>query len=106
MSSSDEIDLDPKVPGAAAVGGPSAANPVGATHGVEAPASTQASAEIAEALASGRIDALAAQELLIDQVLAEQLPADLPPAQLERLRAELAALLSEDPNLASLLSPV
>jgi hypothetical protein len=102
MSSSDEIDLDPKLSGAVAAPALDAAQAV-ASVGEVAPTEAPQSIDVAEALSSGRIDALAAQQLLIDQVIAEQLPPDLPPAQLERLRVEIASLLADDPTLHGLL---
>lgn len=104
MSSSDEIDLDPKLSGAAAAPALDAAKAVTAASEV-APSQATQGIDLAEALSSGRIDALAAQELMIDQVLAEQFPPDLAPAQLERLRGEIASLLADDPTLRSLLRP-
>ncbi|MFO7564432.1 MAG: hypothetical protein R6X02_17430 [Enhygromyxa sp.] len=104
MSSSDEIDLDAKLSGAL---GSEAAGEIARTAAVggqaaveEVAASNQA---IAEGLASGALDPVAAQQLLIDQVLVEQLPPDIAPEQLERLRGELAALLQADPALLGLL---
>ena len=105
MSSSDEIDLDPKLSGALAAPAPDAAKAVAGTS--EVPASDALEGiDIAEALSSGRVDAITAQQLLIDQVLAEQFPPDLAPEQLERLRGELASLLVDDPTLAGLLRPL
>ncbi|PRQ07744.1 hypothetical protein [Enhygromyxa salina] len=104
MSSSDEIDFDPKLSGAAAAPALDAAKAVSGASGV-APSEAVEGVDVAEALASGRIDAAAAQELLIDQVLAEQFSGDLAPEQLERLRGEIASLLADDPALAGLLRP-
>ncbi|KIG12431.1 hypothetical protein DB30_01466 [Enhygromyxa salina] len=104
MSSSDEIDLDPKLSGAAAAPALDAAKAVAGASEV-APSEALEGIDVAEALSSGRIDAVAAQQLLIDQVLAEQFPADLEPAQLERLRGEITALLANDPALLGLLRP-
>ncbi|HLT38990.1 MAG TPA: hypothetical protein VK034_22055 [Enhygromyxa sp.] len=107
MSSSDEIDLDAKLPGAL---GTEAAAEIASAAGIEGPSAVDGPAEaaanraIAEGLASGALDPVAAQQLLIDQVLAEQLPPDIAPEQLERLRGELAALLQGDPALLGLLS--
>jgi hypothetical protein len=107
MSSSDEIDFDAKLAGASAgeaagVEGTAGVDGSGSIEGAAASA-TVANRAIAEGLASGAIDAATAQQLLIDQVLAEQLPPGLAPEQFERLRGELAALLAGDPALASLL---
>jgi hypothetical protein len=106
MSSSDEIDFDAKLAGASAseAAGVDAAAGVQGSGSIDGTAASAANRAIAEGLASGAIDAARAQQLLIDQVLAEQLPPDLAPEQLERLRGELAALLEGDPALTSLLS--
>jgi hypothetical protein len=103
MSSSDEIELDPQVPGA---GKADEAQPVTGPE-VVAPeaivaAATEATTAIAQALASGQIDALGAQQLLIDQIVAE-LPGS--PGELQRIREKIAELLSDDPTLARLLKP-
>lgn len=112
MSSSDEIDLDAKVPGmAAGLEGAQAPSEVTSGAGVNEIAGTMstdalaANRAIAEGLASGALDPVAAQQLLIEQVLAEQLPPGVAPEQIERLRVELAALLESDPALANLLRP-
>ena len=102
MSSSDEIDFDAKLSGASASEA-AGVEAVGREGSIDGTAATAANRAIAEGLASGAIDAVTAQQLLIDQVLAEQLPPGLAPEQLERLRGELAALLEGDPALASLL---
>ena len=57
---------------------------------------------IAEALSVGRIDATQAQALLIEQIIAEQIPSGAPDL-VERLRVELNKQLSGDPTLAALL---
>jgi Ni,Fe-hydrogenase I small subunit len=98
MSSSDEIELDPQVPGA---GKADEAQPVTGAEAIVAGA-TEATAAIVQMLASGQIDAVAAQQLLIDQIVAE-LPGS--PAQLQRIRQKVAELLSDDPTLARLLTP-
>jgi hypothetical protein len=103
MSSSDEIDFDAKLSGASASEA-AGVEAVAREGSIDAVAATAANRAITEALASGAIDAVTAQQLLIDQVLAEQLPPDLAPEQLERLRGELAALLEADPGLTSLLA--
>jgi hypothetical protein len=106
MSSSDEIDFDAKLAGAIsggeAVEGVERGANVEASGAIEEPSANRA---IAEGLASGALDPVAAQQLLIEQVLLEQLPPDLAPEQLERLRGELAALLEADPALSGLLQP-
>jgi hypothetical protein len=98
MSSSDEIKLEPKVPGAAK---PDEAQAVVAPEAIVA-GSTEATSAIAHALASGQIDAVAAQQLLIDQIVAE-LPGDA--AELQRVRQKITELLADDPTLARLLAP-
>jgi hypothetical protein len=105
MSSSDEIDFDAKpgaIAGRDAIEGVAGDAAVEGSAGVEEAAANRA---IAEGLASGALDPVTAQQLLIEQVLLEQLPPDLAPEQLERLRGELAALLEGDPALSALLQP-
>jgi hypothetical protein len=111
MGSSDDIDLDlSPVAGAVrgAVGGVGGADAVASAAPIEAGSATEAveaalatSEAIAEALATGALDPVAAQQLLIDQVLAE-IPG-LAPERIEELRGELATLLDGDPALTSLL---
>lgn len=98
MSSSDEIELDPKVPAAAKA---DEAQGVSAAEAVVA-YTTEGTAAIAQALASGQIDPVAAQQLLIDQIVAE-LPGSA--AELQRVREKIAELLADDPTLARLLTP-
>jgi hypothetical protein len=99
MSSSDPIAHDPKVRNAAEA---HEAQAVAPTEDVVAPGSTEAAGTIAQALASGQIDAATAQQLLIDQIVAE-LPGD--PAELQRVRQKITELLADDPTLARLLAP-
>ena len=100
MGNDDEIDVSG--PGSASRPGP-IANVDGPGVEAAAPVAAGETLDIAAALASGRIDASEAQALLIESVLAEQLPPGSSPAQLEALRNELSALLSGDPTLARLL---
>ena len=102
VSGSDEINLDAKPGAVAGSDAASAAAGLEASGSIDGTAATAANRAIAEGLASGAIDPVAAQQLLIDQVLAEQSPG-LAPEQIERLRGELAALLDGDPALASIL---
>ncbi len=86
---------------------------VGASEGVDALTASAATspvtaisgdAALAEALASGAIDAAAASELLIAEVVAEQLgPAN--PDTLANVGEALRTLLADDPTLARLLRP-
>jgi hypothetical protein len=99
MSSSDPIELDPKVPGAAKADEAQAVAPADA---VVAASTTEATSAIAQALASGQIDAVTAQQLLIDQIVSE-LPGD--PAELQQVRQKITELLADDPTLARLLNP-
>jgi len=98
--SADEIDPLAGPAAADAADGPHAIARASATEASDPVRDTQA---IAEGLASGALDPVAAQQLLIDQVLAEQLPTGIAPDQLERIRGELANLLAGDPTLAALL---
>jgi hypothetical protein len=105
MGGSDEID--PNAP-AAKIGGPEPLAPAASAEVEAVTASAgldQADLSVAEAIASGQVDPAGASELIIEQVIAEQLP-DASPEQIERLRAELSELLADDPTLASLLRAV
>jgi hypothetical protein len=101
MSGTD--DIDPSLPTAALTGSEAvdaasasaAASPSAAIHGDTA---------IAEALAAGRIDSVAAQELLLAEVVGEQLPASASAESIARLTAQLRELLADDPTLARLLA--
>lgn len=99
MSSSDPIELDPKVSSATQA---DEAEAVAPTDAIVAPGTSEATSAIAQALASGQIDAVAAQQLLIDQIVAE-LPGD--PAALQQVRQKITELLADDPTLARLLAP-
>ena len=82
--------------GAGAAQGASRAAPVGGSPLTEA---------IASALASGAIDPETARAQLIDHAVRSQLPHDAPPATVAAIRAEVEALLRDDPVLERLLRP-
>jgi hypothetical protein len=79
--------------------------PVQAASAVDAPSSTAGIDEISAALAAGSLSPAEAQAMLIDQVVAAQLPAGADPALAAEVRAEVADALAGDPVLASLLDP-
>ena len=90
--------------------GASASESAEAAATVDSAAATAAAgigdpAAIAEALASGAIDAEAAQTQLIDAVVASQLPADATTEATASLRSEVEAMLAGSPLLATLLRP-
>jgi len=60
-------------------------------------------ASVAEALATGAIDGDAALRALVDHATAAVLGPAADPAQVAAVRAEVEALLADDPTLASLL---
>jgi hypothetical protein len=100
MSEGDDIDV-PAAGAVAAAGGVDALTASAATSPTTA---ISGDAALAEALASGRIDAAAASELLIAEVVAEQLgPAN--PDTLAHVSEALQTLLADDPTLARLLRP-
>ncbi len=103
MSRAD--DIDPSLPanaiaGSATIEASSASASTGASEAIG-----RADAAIAEALATGRIDSIQAQELLLAEVVAEQLPASASPESIAGLTSQLRELLADDPTLARLLSP-
>ncbi|NVB41189.1 hypothetical protein G6O69_25340 [Pseudenhygromyxa sp. WMMC2535] len=108
MAKDDDLDISGPKPAlatppatAAAIEGAARASAVSPSEA--AGLDVTGDAGIAEALATGRIDAAQAQTLLIEQALAEQLPADASPELVEGLRAEISALLGGDPTLDALL---
>lgn len=98
------------VGGAAGVVGPEAAD---ATTSVDATAqvtgadaldgASAADEAIAAALASGELDAQGALEALVEQTVRAQLPPDAPPETIAQVRADVAALLADDPTVLGLL---
>jgi len=58
---------------------------------------------VAHALATGAIDPAQARAALIDDAVAAHLPVDADPLFVSRIRAEVEALLADDPVLAELL---
>ena len=90
--------------------GPEAAGAVDVeqAQGIEASsgaAAAQSTDAIADALATGAIDAAEARAALIEQVVRAQVPAGADPAFVAELQAEVAALLESDPLLEALLRP-
>jgi hypothetical protein len=103
VSGSDDIELDPSLPSSAVA----ATAAVDAATGTAPTSPTEAirgDAAIAEALAAGRIDSIAARELLLAEVVAEQLPADASAESIASLTAALRELLADDPTFARLLA--
>jgi hypothetical protein len=102
MSGASDIDIDPS----AALAGPDASTAVEGASASTAASPSEAirgDAAIAEALAAGRIDSVAAQELLLAEVVAE-LPVDASAESITRLTSQLRELLADDPTLARLLA--
>lgn len=58
---------------------------------------------VSDALASGAIDALEAQNQLIDQIVKSQLPASADPQLIQQMTEQVRLLLENDPTLARLL---
>lgn len=61
--------------------------------------------ELAQALSTGAVSVEQARERLINEVVGTQLPADASPELVEQVRAEVEAMLADDPTLAALLDP-
>lgn len=79
--------------------------PVQAASAVDAPVDTLGVDEISAGLAAGSLTPAEAQSLLIDRVVAAQLPEGADPALVASVRSEVAAALADDPILAELLDP-
>jgi len=78
---------------------------VAAATPVDAPASPLGVDEISAGLAAGSLSPAEAQAMLIDRVVAAQLPEGAAPALVESVKREVAAALANDPHLAALLDP-
>ena len=87
------------------------AEPVGsasetaAVSAVDAPQSPLGVDEISAGLAAGSLSPADAQTMLIDRVVAAQLPEGASPAAIESVRSDVEAALANDPLLAELLNP-
>jgi hypothetical protein len=69
----------------------------------EAAVACPAMEAISQDLATGAIDGAGARARIIDRTVPRQLPAQVDPELLERIRAEVELLLEADPTLARLL---
>ncbi len=98
----EATDATEAVGGTAAVG---SASEIAATASVDAPESALGVDEISAGLASGSLSPAEAQSMLIDRVVAAQLPEGAAPALVESVHNEVAAALADDPLLAALLDP-
>jgi hypothetical protein len=105
VSGTDDIDLDPSLP-SSAIGASTAVESASGTASTGPSEAIRGDAAIAEALAAGRIDSVAARELLLAEVVAEQLPVDSSAESIARLTSALRELLADDPMLARLLARV
>ncbi|MGH1343241.1 MAG: hypothetical protein ACRBN8_16905 [Nannocystales bacterium] len=81
------------------------AGEIAAATAVDAPGSALGIDEISAGLASGSLSPAEAQSMLVDRVVAAQLPEGAAPALVESIQAEVAAALANDPTLAALLDP-
>jgi len=91
-----------------AVGGPDAVvstASVSPSEAVDAPGDALGLDEISAGLAAGSLSAAEARTLLIDRVVAAQLPAGADAAMAAEVRADVAAALEGDPTLEALLDP-
>lgn len=77
--------------------------PAATTTPVARPAELDASAAIARDLDAGNLTPAGAVDRILEQVLAQQVGADAPPAVRERVRAALQDALENDPLLAEQL---
>ncbi len=98
------------------IAGPSGVRSVAPTAGATEAEATEAAAPVdgpeglggldavAADLADGAISPIDARDRIVDLVLAAQLPADLPAAEVAAIREEVAASLFDDPVFAALLA--
>lgn len=100
----------PLAPGGAPAGSDRAAEVSGsggpeAAQAAESVAGSPDPDAIASALASGALDPRTARAQLIDRAVRAQLPRDATPETVAAIRAEVEALLGDDPVLEQLLQP-
>jgi len=81
------------------------ASEIAAAAAVDAPGSALGVDEISAGLAAGSLSPAEAQSMLIDRVVAAQLPEGASPAVVASVQSEVAAALANDPLLAALLDP-
>ena len=106
MAGGDDLELGVgRVLDAKAAQNAAPAEGVGAAPPSRATDASSSVEELTQALAAGEIDPAGAQEMLIDAVVQEQLPADASPELIEAIRAEVEAMLAEDPTLQAMLQP-
>ncbi|GEM_PF-4472227 len=100
MAGSDDIDVG-RIGGAQGPAGSSPVSPI-ADNPVEA-AELSPDATIAGLVTDGTLPPARVEAVLIEQVIAEQMPADTSPELLARATRELRELLAGDPALQALL---
>ncbi|MBV1862260.1 MAG: hypothetical protein KUG77_27825 [Nannocystaceae bacterium] len=81
------------------------ADEIAAAAAVDAPGSPLGVDEISAGLAAGSLSPAEAQSMLIDRVVAAQLPEGAAPALVASVQSEVAEALANDPLLAALLDP-
>jgi hypothetical protein len=86
--------------GTEAIAEAAASTAVEPAEGAGAPSGIDA---IAQALASGSLDVEQARAALVADAVRAHLPADADPALVSRIRAEVEAMLTDDPVIAELL---
>jgi hypothetical protein len=96
----DPADPSEAVTSTAAADSTQAVDPAAAADGAGAIAGPEA---IADALATGAIDGDEARAALIAEAVQAHLPADADPILVSRIRADVEAMLADDPVLAELL---
>jgi hypothetical protein len=96
----DAADASEGIAGTAAADGAPAVDPAAAVDGPGAMGGPEA---IADALATGAIDSDEARAALIAEAVRAHLPADADPILVSRIRADVEAILADDPTLAELL---
>jgi hypothetical protein len=96
----DAAEASEAIAGTAATEGTQAVDPAATVDGAGA---TGGPAAIADALAAGAIDGDEARAALIAEAVQAHLPADADPILVSRIRADVEAMLADDPVIAELL---
>ena len=106
MGGADDLEMGVgRVSSAPVADSAESASGINATAPTRAPTAAGDVEALSQALAAGEIDPAQAQEMLINAVVAQQLPEGAGPELAEAIRAEVEAMLAEDPTLQALLSP-
>jgi hypothetical protein len=106
MGGADDLEMGVgRVSSAPSADSTEAATGINPAEPARAPSAVDGVEALSQSLAAGEIDPAQAQRMLIESVVAQQLPEGASAELAEAIRAEVEAMLAEDPTLQALLSP-